>query len=193
MTSLAKKVESLVRDVKDFPKKDIVFKDITPILRDAVTFDRVIAAIEAYGRQRGADLVVGIESRGFIFGAAVAARLELGFAPVRKAGKLPWKTVKQSYTLEYGKDTVEMHRDAVDKGQRVLVVDDLLATGGTLMGTCRLIEKMGGKVAGIACVVELGFLKGRRRLGERDVFSIVNYAGDGPVNAARRHQATKKA
>jgi len=179
VTSLAKKVESLVRDVKDFPKKGIVFKDITPILRDAVTFDRVIAAIEAYGRERGADLVVGIESRGFIFGAAVAARLELGFAPVRKLGKLPWKTVKQSYTLEYGKDTVEMHKDAVDKGQRVLVVDDLLATGGTLVGTCKLIEKMGGKVAGCACVVELGFLRGRKRLGDRDIFSIVNYGANG--------------
>lgn len=179
MTSLAKKVESLVRDVKDFPKKGITFKDITPILRDATTFDRVIAAIEAYGRKCGADLVVGIESRGFIFGAAAAARMGLGFAPVRKVGKLPWKTVKQSYTLEYGKDTVEMHRDAVDKGQRILVVDDLLATGGTLVGTCKLIEKMGGKVAGCACVVELGFLKGRKRLGDRDVFSIVNYVRNG--------------
>ena len=175
MTSLTSKVKSLVRDVKDFPKKGIVFKDITPIIRDAVTFDRVLAAMEAYARNRGVDLVAGIESRGFIFGAPLAARLECGFVPVRKIGKLPWKTVKQSYSLEYGKDTVELHKDAVDKGQRVLIVDDLLATGGTLAATCKLVEKMKGVVAGCALLVELGFLGGRKKLGKRDVFAVVKY------------------
>ena len=175
MSSLASKVKSLVRDVKNFPKKGIVFKDITPILRDGVTFDRVLAALEAYGRNRGVELVAGIESRGFIFGAAVAARLEVGFVPIRKSGKLPWKTVRQSYALEYGKDTVEMHRDAVTKGQRVLIIDDLLATGGTLIGAAKLIEKMGGVVAGCGVVVELGFLDGRKKLGKRDFFTIVKY------------------
>ena len=175
MSSLASKVKSLVRDVKNFPKKGIVFKDITPILRDGVTFDRVLAALEAYGRNRGVELVAGIESRGFIFGAAVAARLEVGFVPIRKQGKLPWKTVKQSYALEYGKDTVEMHKDAVAKGQRVLIIDDLLATGGTLIGAAKLIEKMGGVVAGCGVVVELGFLDGRKKLGKRDYFTIVKY------------------
>jgi adenine phosphoribosyltransferase len=175
MTSLVSKVKSLVRDVKDFPKKGIVFKDITPIIRDAVTFDRVLAAMEAYARNRGVDLVAGIESRGFIFGAPLAARLEVGFVPVRKIGKLPWKTVKQSYKLEYGTDTVELHRDAVDKAQRVLIVDDLLATGGTLAATCKLVEKMKGVVAGCALLVELGFLGGRKKLGKRDVFAVVQY------------------
>ena len=175
MTSLANKVRSLVRDVKDFPKKGIVFKDITPILQDAVTFDRVLAAMEAYGRNRGTDIVAGIESRGFIFGAAVAARLEVGFIPVRKFGKLPWKTVSQKYALEYGSDHLEIHKDAVGKGRRVLIVDDLLATGGTMAGTCKLVEKVGGVVAGCAVVVELGFLKGRKKLKKREVFSLLVY------------------
>ena len=175
MSSLVRKVQSLVRDVPDFPKKGILFKDITPVLRDGATFDRVIATLETYAQNRGADVIAGIESRGFIFGAALAARMDLGFVPIRKHGKLPWKTVKQSYDLEYGKDTVEMHRDAVDKKQRVLVVDDLLATGGTLAGTCKLVQKAGGIVAGCACVLELAFLDGRKRLRGLDLFSIVQY------------------
>ena len=175
MSSLSAKVKSLIRDVKDFPKKGIVFKDITPILKDGVTFDRVVAAVEAYGRKRGVEVVAGIESRGFIFGAAVAARMEVGFIPIRKIGKLPWKTVKQSYALEYGKDTVEMHKDALARRQRVLIVDDLLATGGTLVGTAKLIEKVGAVVAGAAVVVELGFLGGRKKFGRRDLFTIVQY------------------
>lgn len=175
MSSLASKVKSLVRDVRNFPKKGIVFKDITPVLRDGVTFDRVLAALEAYGRNKGVELVAGIESRGFIFGAAVAARLEVGFIPIRKRGKLPWKTVRQSYALEYGKDTVEMHRDAVGPEQRVLIVDDLLATGGTMIGAAKLIEKVGGVVAGCAVVVELSFLDGRKKLGKRDFFTVVKY------------------
>jgi adenine phosphoribosyltransferase len=175
LSSLASKVKSLVRDVRNFPKKGIVFKDITPVLRDGVTFDRVLAALEAYGRNKGVELVAGIESRGFIFGAAVAARLEVGFIPIRKRGKLPWKTVRQSYALEYGKDTVEMHRDAVGPEQRVLIVDDLLATGGTMIGAAKLIEKVGGVVAGCAVVVELSFLDGRKKLGKRDFFTVVKY------------------
>lgn len=180
MTSLAKKVKSLVRDVKDFPKKGILFKDITPILQDSVTFDRVLAAMEAYGRNRGADLVVGIESRGFIFGAAVAARLELGFIPVRKHGKLPWKTVGVKYDLEYGVDHLEIHKDAIPKGRRVLVVDDVLATGGTMAGTCKLVRKVGGVVAGCAVLVELDFLRGRKKLKGHDVFALVNYPTPAP-------------
>jgi adenine phosphoribosyltransferase len=175
VSSLSAKVKSLVRDVKNFPKKGVTFKDITPILQDGVTFDRILAAVEAYGRNRGVEIVAGIESRGFIFGAAVAARLEVGFIPIRKIGKLPWKTVKQSYSLEYGKDTVEMHKDAVTKRQRVLIVDDLLATGGTMVGAAKLIEKVGGVVAGIAVIVDLSFLGGRKKLGKRDVFTIVTY------------------
>ena len=175
MTDLSNKVRSLVRDVPDFPKKGIVFKDITPVLANGPVFDRVCAALETYALKRGAEIVAGIESRGFIFGSALAARLERGFIPVRKHGKLPWKTFKQSYNLEYGTDALEIHRDAVGKGQRVLIVDDLLATGGTLQGTCKLVEKVGGVVAGCACLVELSFLKGRAKLRDWDFYSLVVY------------------
>ncbi len=175
MSGAMEAVRARLRDVPDFPKKGILFKDITPVLRDAATFDRVCAALEAYALNRGADLIAGIESRGFIFGAALASRMDLGFIPVRKHGKLPWKTVKQSYDLEYGKDTIEVHKDAVEKKQRVLIVDDLLATGGTLAGTCKLVEKVGGVVAGCAVVIELGFLNGRKKVKGRDVFAVVKY------------------
>jgi adenine phosphoribosyltransferase len=175
MTDLANKVKTLIRNVPNFPKKGIVFKDITPVLRDATTFARIVGALEAYGRKRGTELVAGIESRGFLFGAAVAARLEVGLVPIRKLGKLPWKTVKQSYKLEYGTDTMEMHRDAVKKGQRVLVVDDVMATGGTLIGACKLVEKVGGVVAGSTCLLELTFLDGLKKLRGRDFYSIVKY------------------
>jgi adenine phosphoribosyltransferase len=175
MTDLANKVKTLIRNVPNFPKKGIVFKDITPVLKDATTFARIVGALESYGRKRGTELVAGIESRGFLFGAAVAARLEVGLVPIRKLGKLPWKTVKQSYKLEYGTDTMEMHRDAVKKGQRVLVVDDVLATGGTLIGACKLVEKVGGVVAGSTCLLELTFLDGQKKLKGRDFYSVVQY------------------
>jgi adenine phosphoribosyltransferase len=175
MTDLANKVKGLIRDVPNFPKKGIIFKDITPVLNDATTFSRVIAAMEAYGRKRGTEVVAGIESRGFLFGAAVAARLEVGLIPIRKKDKLPWKVVGQSYDLEYGKDHMEMHRDAVKKGQRVLVVDDVLATAGTLVGACKLVEKVGGKVAGATCLLELTFLHGLKKLKGRDFYSVVQY------------------
>jgi adenine phosphoribosyltransferase len=175
MTDLANKVKSLIRDVPNFPKKGIVFKDITPVLKDATTFNRVIGALEAYGRKRGTELVAGIESRGFLFGAAVAARLEVGLIPIRKKDKLPWKVVSQSYALEYGKDTIEMHKDAVGKGQRVLIVDDVLATGGTLVGACKLVEKVGGVVAGNGVLIELCFLDGAKKLKGQDIFSVVQY------------------
>jgi len=175
MTDLANKVKTLIRNVPNFPKKGIVFKDITPVLKDATTFSRVVAALEAYGRKRGTELVAGIESRGFLFGAAVAARLEVGLIPIRKKDKLPWKTISQSYDLEYGKDTLEIHRDAVRKKQRVLVVDDVLATGGTLVGACKLVEKVGGVIAGTTCLLELTFLEGQKKLKGSDFYSIVQY------------------
>jgi len=175
MNTLVRTLQALIRDVPNFPKKGIVFKDITPVLRDAAAFDRVCAALEEYALRRGTDVVAGIESRGFIFGGAVAARMNRGFVPIRKKGKLPWKTLRQSIDLEYGKDTLEIHRDAVEKGRRVLVVDDVLATGGTLVGACKLVEKLGGVVAGCACLVELSFLKGRARLKGRDLFCLVRY------------------
>src|SRR5499427_2591595 len=176
MTDLANKVKTLIRNVPNFPKKGIIFKDITPVLKDATTFSRIVAALEAYGRKRGTELVAGIESRGFLFGAAVAARLEVGLIPIRKLGKLPWKTVRQSYKLEYGTDTMEMHKDAVKKRQRGLIVDDVLATGGTLIGACKLVEKVGGVVAGSTCLIELSFLNGLKKLKGRDFYSVVQYS-----------------
>ncbi len=168
-------LHDFLRDVPDFPKPGILFKDITPLLRSPEALRRACELLGEPFQNDGVTVVAGIESRGFIFGAAVAARLEVGFIPIRKKGKLPWKTVKQSYALEYGKDTVEMHRDAVSRDQRVLIVDDLLATGGTLIGAAKLIEKMGGVVAGCAVVVELSFLDGRKKLGKRDFFTVVRY------------------
>ena len=175
MTSLARRVESFIRDVPNFPKKGILFKDITPLLQDGATFDRVCASMADYGARMGSDLVMAIEARGFIFGSAVATRMGVGLVPVRKKGKLPWKTFRQTYALEYGKDTIEIHKDALKKGTRVLIVDDLLATGGTLAAACQLAEKAGGVVAGCACVVELSSLNGRKKLKGRPFFTIVRY------------------
>ena len=133
------------------------------------------AALEKIAQKCGTDLVAGIESRGFIFGSMLAARLGTGFIPIRKAGKLPWKTWRQSYALEYGRETVEIHRDAMEKGDRVLVVDDVLATGGTMAAACKLVEKAGGRVAGSVCVIELTFLNGLKKLKNCDFTSIVKY------------------
>jgi adenine phosphoribosyltransferase len=173
-------IKRLIRDVPDFPKPGILFKDITPLLADPNALNQVIDALAAPFRDRTTgrptvDRVLGIESRGFIFGVPVAQRLGVGFAPIRKPGKLPWKTVSESYALEYGQDRIELHEDAVAMGERVLVVDDLLATGGTLSAACRLVERVGGAVAGCAVVVELGFLEGRKRLGDRPFHALVRY------------------
>lgn len=173
-------VKRLIRDVPDFPKPGILFKDVTPLLADPQALNQVVDALAAPYRDRKTgksvvDRVLGIESRGFIFGTPVAQRLGVGFAPIRKPGKLPWKTVSESYALEYGEDRIELHEDAVQKGERVLVVDDLLATGGTLSAACRLVERVGGVVAGCAVVIELGFLDGRKKLGDRHVHALVRY------------------
>ena len=164
---------SHIRDIPDFPKPGILFKDITTLLKDPGAFEAAVQELAAPYRGRKIDLVVGVESRGFIFGAAVALELEVGFIPVRKPGKLPAETVAASYELEYGSDSVEMHRDAIAPGQQVLLVDDLLATGGTMEATCRLVEELKGEVAGIAFLIELTFLDGRKKLGSREVFSVL--------------------
>jgi adenine phosphoribosyltransferase len=161
--------------VPDFPKKGILFKDITPLLQSpkglADTIDAFIAAVPTSSY----DLVCGIESRGFIFGTALALKAGKGFIPIRKPGKLPWKTASESYELEYGKDTIEIHVDAVSPGQPVLMVDDLLATGGTMEAAVKLVRRIGGKPIGCAFVIELDFLQGRRRLGELPVYSLIRY------------------
>ncbi|MGE0712254.1 MAG: adenine phosphoribosyltransferase [Planctomycetota bacterium] len=164
MAELAALLEGLIRDVPDFPKPGIVFKDVTPVLASPEAMRALGDALAAPYREAGVTRVIGIESRGFIFGTPLAERLGVGFAPVRKPGKLPWKTVSESYALEYGEDTLELHEDAVGPGDKVLIVDDLLATGGTLTAACRLTKRLGAQVIGACVVVELGFLEGRQRL-----------------------------
>lgn len=157
-----------IRSIPDFPKPGILFYDVTTLLRDADGFREAIDAMAAPYTSGEVDLIVGIESRGFILGAAMADRLRAGFVPVRKLGKLPAKTVRESYSLEYGTDSLEVHEDAIERGQRVLIVDDLLATGGTAAAVTKLVKRLGGTVVGLAFLVELGFLPGRQKLeGER--------------------------
>lgn len=174
-----KVISSLIRDVPDFPKPGIVFKDITPLLADAKAMALIYEALAApyLNLDEPVTKVLGIESRGFIFGTPLAHKLGCGFVPVRKPGKLPWKTVSESYALEYGEDTLQLHEDAVKPGERVVIVDDLLATGGTLSATCRLVEKLGAKIIGCSVVIELGFLKGRDKLDGVPMYSLINYEG----------------
>lgn len=168
-------LKSLIRDVPDFPKAGIVFKDITPLLGNGPAFRQTIEALSALGRAQGATKVVAIESRGFIFGAAVATALGAGVVPVRKKGKLPYKTLTASYALEYGTDTLEMHVDALEKGDKVLIVDDVLATGGTAAAVAQLVRSAGGEVAGLSFLIELGFLGGRKKLPGLPVEALINY------------------
>ena len=162
-------LEQYIRDVPDFPKPGIVFKDITPLLADAAAMqDAVTQLVQPYALA-GAEIVTGIESRGFIFGALAAERLGVGFVPIRKPGKLPAETISESYELEYGTDSVEIHADAIRSGQKVLMVDDLLATGGTMEAACKLVMKLGGEIVGAAFVIELSFLPGRAKLDDLGV------------------------
>lgn len=168
-------IKSRVRDVPDFPKPGIVYKDITPILSDPRAFNMCLDLMaERYDGER-LDAIVGIESRGFIFGAALAARMRKAFVPVRKPGKLPSATHKVSYDLEYGSDAIEIHQDAVHPGERVLVVDDLIATGGTAWAACELVRRLGGEVIGATFVIELEFLSGKQRLLPIETFSLLQY------------------
>jgi len=171
----AKKVSEFIRDIPDFPKKGIIFKDITPLLASKDAFKSAIELMVRPYKNKGIDKVASMESRGFIFGAAVAMELGCGFIPIRKKGKLPYKTVSQTYQLEYGTDTLEIHEDAVSHGEKILIVDDVLATGGTAKAVCSLIEKIGGEVAGLCFLVELEFLKPREKLVGRDIFSLIKY------------------
>jgi adenine phosphoribosyltransferase len=167
-----------IRDIPGYPKPGIVFRDITTLLRDRGAFREVHDILIDRYRDRPIDVIAAVEARGFIFGGALANALKIGFVPIRKPGKLPAETLSESYALEYGEDTLEMHKDAIAPGEQVLIVDDLLATGGTFGAAAKLIEKAQGKVFGIACVVELSFLKGRELLGDYDVFSILQYESE---------------
>jgi adenine phosphoribosyltransferase len=173
MTSDASWLAGHLRDIPDFPQPGIVFKDLTPLLADVDAFRFAVDAVADHAAGLTVDKVVGIEARGFIFAAAVAYRLGSGFVPVRKPGKLPWQTITETYALEYGSDSLEVHQDAIAAGESVYVVDDVLATGGTAAATCRLVERLGGHIAGLAFVVELGFLNGRAKLPHHDMLSLI--------------------
>jgi adenine phosphoribosyltransferase len=168
-------LKKLIREVPDFPKKGILFYDITTLLKDRLGFASLIDALSEHYLEKDIDLVLGMEARGFIFGPALAYRLNAGFVPVRKPGKLPAATARVEYELEYGTNTLEIHKDAIHKGQRVIIVDDLLATGGTAAATVKLAQSLGAEIAGLGFVVELDFLKGREKLRGADVFSLLHY------------------
>jgi adenine phosphoribosyltransferase len=164
-----------IRDVPDFPKPGIIFKDITTLLKEQTAFQRAIDLFVDHYKDKKIDRIVAIESRGFIFGSALAYQLHAGFVPVRKPKKLPAKTERVEYELEYGSDCVEIHADALEPGQQILIVDDLLATGGTAAAVVQLVEKLRAQVLGLAFLIELTFLKGRSKLPDRDIFSLIQY------------------
>jgi adenine phosphoribosyltransferase len=168
-------LKSKIRSVPDFPKPGILFYDITTLLRDPAGFKAALDGLCAPYQDKGISLVVGIESRGFILGSAVADRLGAGFCPIRKPGKLPAKTIKASFNLEYGSDSIEIHQDAVEPGQRVLIVDDVLATGGTAHAAASLVKQLGGDLYGLAFLIELSFLNGRTQIEGENVFSLLTY------------------
>lgn len=176
MTEEIRELKEAMRTIPDFPAEGILFKDITPILASPALLKRACDALTDFARERGAEVIVGIDARGFLFGTPVALALGLPFVPVRKKGKLPWKTVEASYELEYGTATIEMHQDALGPGRKAVVIDDLLATGGTAKATCELIERLGGTVAGCGFITELTFLEGRAKLEGYEVASFIRYA-----------------
>lgn len=171
-------LKSVIREIPDYPKKGILFYDVTTLFKDAKANRFVVSEIVKHCDGKKIDLVAGIESRGFILGGIIAGKLGVGFVPIRKKGKLPAAVISETYEKEYGPDTLEIHKDAVKPGQSVLIVDDLLATGGTAKASVKLVERLGGKVAGLAFIVELTFLSGRRALGGYEVFSLVTYSNE---------------
>lgn len=168
-------LKNCIRDIPDFPKKGILFRDITPLLKDKAAFRKVINLLARKYRNKKIDLVVAAEARGFIFGGALAQKLKAGFIPVRKKGKLPYKTISVTYDLEYGTDTFQIHKDAIERNDRVLIMDDLLATGGTSWAITRLIKQLKGKIVGIVFLIELTQLQGRKRLKGLPVYSLIRY------------------
>jgi adenine phosphoribosyltransferase len=168
-------LKKYIRGVPDFPKPGILFYDITTLFQDPVGFDKALNAMQAFVQRREVQKIVGIEARGFILGGALADRLGLGFIPARKPGKLPFRTIREAYALEYGTDSLELHADGVSRGERVVIVDDLLATGGTAKATCRLVENLGGVVVGVSAVIGLTFLPFRQALAGYDVDYLISY------------------
>jgi len=175
MTGKRLEFDRYIRSIPDWPKKGILFRDITPLLADSTAFAASVDALCADYKDAGIEYVAAVEARGFIFGAAVARKLQAGFVPIRKKGKLPFETESVTYELEYGTDTLEVHSDAIQKGAKVLMVDDLLATGGTMAAACKLIEKIGGQIAGVAFLIELGELSGRDKLSKYKISVLISY------------------
>ncbi len=171
-------IREKIRNVPDFPTKGIQFKDITTLIKDGESFARVIDLFDERFRGKNVDVVVGIESRGFIFGGALAYKWKVGYVPVRKPGKLPAEKIREEYTLEYGTDAMEIHTDAIKSGDNVLIVDDLIATGGTIAAAARLVERLGGNIVGIAALIDLAFLKGREKVSQYDVYALVEYEAE---------------
>jgi adenine phosphoribosyltransferase len=172
---MSETLQAKIRDVPDFPEPGIIFKDIMPLLADPATLRETVDLLAAWIEPRKPDVILGAEARGFILGAAIAYKLGCGFVAARRPGKLPWETVSATYALEYGENSLELHADAIENGQRVLVHDDVLATGGTACAICDLAEQLGGVVVGTAFVIELAFLEGRKQLEQYDVFSLITY------------------
>jgi adenine phosphoribosyltransferase len=171
-------IKSKVRSIPDWPIKGVIFRDITTLLHDPIAFKKICSIFYDRYRNEKIDKIVGIDARGFIFGAVLAHQLEIGFVPIRKKGKLPYNTIGESYTLEYGEETIEIHEDAIQKGERVVVIDDLMATGGTIAAAANLVEKLGGDIFECAFVLELPDLKGREKVGQRKMFSIIEFEGE---------------
>ena len=168
-------LEKFIASIPDYPTKGILFRDVTPLVQDGEAFKYTCGKLAEYAKSKDADLIVGPESRGFLFGCPMATMLDIGFVPVRKPNKLPRETISQEYALEYGIDTLEMHKDAIKKGQKVIICDDLLATGGTVEASIKMVEKLGGEVVGCCFVIELDGLGGREKLDGYDVFSLIKY------------------
>jgi len=171
-------LKDLIRSVPDYPKSGIVFRDITTLLKNGEAFRRAVDRMAERARSRDAEVIACVEARGFLFGAAVASALEIGVIPIRKPGKLPAETRRKQYTLEYGVDALEVHTDAIHRGERVFVVDDLLATGGTALATAQLIEELGGRVVGFCFLIDLAFLDGRKKLNAYDVDALITYESE---------------
>lgn len=168
-------LKKYIADIYDFPIEGILFRDVTPLMNDGEAYHYTIDLMKDYAKSRGAELIAGPEARGFLFGCPVAYGLNVGFTPVRKPGKLPREVIEETYALEYGHNTLQMHKDAIKPGQKVVLIDDLLATGGTIEASCKMIERLGGEVAGICFLIELEDLKGREKLKDYDVYSIIKY------------------
>jgi adenine phosphoribosyltransferase len=171
-------IKSKVRSIPDWPIKGVIFRDITTLLQDPLAHREICSIFYNRYANENINKIVGIDARGFLFGSVLAYKLERGFIPIRKNGKLPYKTISESYTLEYGEETIEIHEDAIEKGDRVVIIDDLMATGGTITAAANLVEKLGGEILECAFVVELPDLKGREKLGNRKVFSIIEFEGE---------------